>query len=149
MSGDLHLAPLPHHFALRIEEKGTALDAQIRLAVVVFFLDDIKGAAEDFLRVADQLEGKLLFDAEFLVRSEAVARDADNLRTERGEIGVQRGEILPFRGAAGGSVFRVKIKHRPLPAQTVGGKGRGSGAHQAEILRQIHVYQLRSHRAGA
>src|ERR1700693_1835230 len=75
---DLDAAPLPAQHALGVDQKCAALDAQHFASVQVFFPDDVEQPAHLLVGVGQQGERITHLVAEFLVRGEAVARDAED-----------------------------------------------------------------------
>src|SRR3990170_4342160 len=78
MARHFHLAPFLAQYAGRIDQKRTALDADELATVHALFLDDVEQGAQLLLLVRQQLERKLVFGFEFLVRRDAVGGDAEN-----------------------------------------------------------------------
>ena len=114
---DLHLAPFLSQFAVLVNEEGTPHNAHELPAVERFFLDDVELFAELLVRIRNEIKGKALLFPEFLVRGNAVTRNAKNDRVLAPKFGVQRAEITAFGRAAGRAVFRVEIDDDVLAAQ--------------------------------
>ncbi len=73
MTLDLYLAPFLAKLALLVDQEGAAFDTHELSPVKGLFLDDVELAAEFFVRIRQQLKGKLVLCFELLVRGNAVA----------------------------------------------------------------------------
>ena len=70
--------------------------------------------AHFFFGVGNQLEGQLQFGLEIVMRLHVVTRDPEHRGSRLHEILVFVAELHGFGGAAGGIVFRVKVKSQDL-----------------------------------
>src|SRR5580704_3762619 len=80
VTGDLHIAPLAPQHSGGIEQKSAAHDAEELAPVHALFAQHVEQLHDLRVLVGKQLEGQLVARLEFLVRREAVARDADDAR---------------------------------------------------------------------
>src|SRR5690606_14355714 len=136
MAGNLQRTPFGAQDSLCVDKKRAAHDAKVALAVEHLLVDDVKGLAPGFIGVGDQRERKLLLGAEAGMRSNRVARNAENFAIQSAELAVQVAKITGFGRASRRRVTRVEIDHDPLSA-----KGREiqgcSGISRAAELRHL------------
>ena len=99
-------------FAVFVQHKRAALDAEGFFAVKLFQLDHVKQFADGFFFVAQQFKLEALFGAEILMRFDTVARNADNGLAQCFELFQSGIEIQAFGGTAGRAVFRIKIDNQ-------------------------------------
>src|SRR5258706_4542825 len=109
VAGHFHAAPLARKLATRIEGERAALDAAHLAAVHVLHLDDAEELARRFFGVGQELERKLHFRLEALVRLHAVARHAEDRAFRLVELRIEVAEILALGGAARGVVLGVEV----------------------------------------
>ena len=112
MAGHFHLAPFVCDFAVFIEHKRAAFDAERFFAIEFFQLDYVKQFAHGFVFIAQQFKLKALLGAKILVRFDAVARDAGHGVAQRFKLRQARVEIVAFGGAAGRVVIGLKIHNQ-------------------------------------
>src|SRR5581483_7459298 len=115
-----NLAPfLPQH-ALGVEQEGAAVDAHVLAAVHALFDPGAEGLAQLAVLVGQQGVGEAELGAEVVVRLHAVLGHADDVGAGLGELLVQRGEFLPFEGAARGVVLGIEVHHQFLALVVLG-----------------------------
>ena len=106
----LHTPPLCDQAAFRIQEKCTALDAEILAAVHVFYFHDSKNLADFSRLVTEEFEIVALFRFKFFMLTYGVLRHTEDLGVGSGKLGQKFIELMSFNGATGSGIFWVKIK---------------------------------------
>lgn len=106
-----HLAPLLVEFACLVNQECTALDAHELASIEALLLYDVELPAKLFVRIRQELKRKFLLCLEFLVRSEAVSRNAEYDGVGTPEFCMQVAEILSFGRTTRCCVFWVEIEY--------------------------------------
>src|SRR4051794_12287399 len=112
MAWHFYFAPFAAQYTLRIEEKGTALNAHKFASVHGFFADHVESRADLALFVRQEVKWEFVLGFEFLVGRNGVRRNADNLNSRLPKFGVQIAKGLTFAGAASGVVARIEVDHQ-------------------------------------
>src|ERR1700710_750685 len=133
VTGDRALAPDLGDFALRVDEEGGALGAQVFAAVhrllgpAAIALDHVAAL------VRGEREAQRIFGSEFLDRLHRVLRDADDLHTVAAELRQCLLEGAGFLGAAGGIGLRVEVEHEGFASHSAQTHVATAGSRHVEI----------------
>src|SRR5438105_7012154 len=114
VSGHLDAAPFLRNLAVAIDDERASLDAAHFLAVHVFHLDDAEFAAQLFIRIRDEFEGKPHLRLESLVRLERIARASDDDGAKLAELGIEIAKLRAFVRAARRVVLRIDVEHHRM-----------------------------------
>ena len=112
-------APFPAQHALGVDQESAALDTHVLPAVHALFLPHVEELAHGLVCVSQQREREAVPGDELVVRSDAVGRDADDLRAGLPELRVQVAEGFAFPGATRRVVLRIEV-HNEVPAGGIG-----------------------------
>ena len=103
--------------AVFVNDECGANHAHAHLAVELLFLPDAVGFNGLTFGVGEQHEGKRVLLGKTKVRRGGVLADADDLRSHRSELLIQRGEGLRLTRAASSVVLGIKVNHDLLTAK--------------------------------
>src|SRR5690625_5892804 len=89
MIGYPNLAPFLAQDAVGIDQEGAALYAEHLATVHVLFLDDVEQLADLLIGIRQELERQLVLLLDTSLRTQCIARDADDQGVGGGELGRQ------------------------------------------------------------
>ena len=116
MAFDLDVAPLGTQFAIGCNQESAANDTHEFAAIERFLTDHIEFPAQLLVRIGDQVERELLLGFEFLVRGQAITRNAQHDGLLAAEFRVQSAEIQTLLRASRCAVFGIEIQNDVLAA---------------------------------
>src|SRR5580765_1387802 len=105
--------------AIRADQEGDAMGAEVFSAEEKFFTPDAVGLDDLLVLVRKESEGEFEFLHELLVRLDRVRTDAEYHGALFGEVRKMIAEGAGFLGAAGGVILGIKI-HDDVPAFIIG-----------------------------
>src|SRR5690554_1446749 len=130
---DLDPAPFTGKVAVAVDQEGTALDAEVLLAVEFLQLDHVEQLAQLLFLVGDQLEIERLLGLEVFLGANTVTGSAKNDRIGGFELSFAVAKITTLGSAAGGAGLGVEKDHY-LTAFKVGRGDRGiAGSGDGEV----------------